>query len=211
MATTTPSPAGQFDLDRGAGRPWWKSLPCVQQHSAAALVHEVTLKGSVRSQLETEHKVQQNGGETATFQILVKLLNGRHLVIPVVGDMSIVELSELVHKRSLVLLDAFYLVKEERRLDDGMSLLDEGVASNDTVHMCGWLRVGTPSSSPVHVDWFCVACNRGGCRASRPRCYLCGLLRSESAKVMGGAAPGRRSRKRCGCVSNASEGDAVPG
>ena len=56
-----------------------------------------------------------------------------------------------------------------------------------TLYTCGRLRAGTQATFPSHMDWFCVACNRGGCWASRPRCFRCGLSRAESEQAMHGS------------------------
>ena len=62
--------------------------------------------------------------------------------------------------------------------------------ASDTVHMCGRLKGGS-SNFASHADWYCVACGRGGCWASRLQCYRCGLPRIESEKALSGMPPGR--------------------
>ena len=61
----------------------------------------------------------------------------RHCVLPVVDGVVTMDITELVHERTSVPVDAFFLVKEVRQVETGKSLLDEGVKRNDTVHMCG--------------------------------------------------------------------------
>ena len=77
--------------------------------------------------------------------------------------------------------------------------------AGDTVQMCGRLKGGS-SNFASHADWFCVACGRGGCRASRLQCYRCGLPRSESEKAMSGMPPGRGN----GGYKAAGRGVVVP-
>ena len=73
--------------------------------------------------------------------------------------MMVLEFAALVHRRSLVPVDASYLVKEGKRMDEFNTLGKEGVVRGDTIHMCGRLRAGTRATFPSHMDCFCVACS----------------------------------------------------
>ena len=165
----------------------------LQQHAAAALNSKVSFE-SVPGMPETEHRGSLSDGEKREFQILVKGLDGRHIALPVFASMTVLELAALVHCRSLVPVEAFYLVKEGKRMGDHNILVQEGVLPGDTVHMCGRLRAGAQTTFPSHMDWFCVACNRGGCWASRPRCFRCGLSRAEGEQAMHNIGNGRAMR-----------------
>ena len=160
-------------------------MPGVAAAASAAAI-QVSFE-SVPGMPETEHMGSLSGGEKFEFQILIKGLNGRHIALPVFASMTVLELAALVHCRSLVPVEAFYLVKEGKRMGDHNTLVKEGVLPGDFVHMCGRLRAGAQATFPSHMDWFCVACNRGGCWASRPRCFRCGLSRAESEQAMRGS------------------------
>ena len=173
-------------------RKFVKAHDGLQQHAAAALT-KVSFE-SVPGIPETEHRGSLSDGEKKEFQILVKGLNGRHIALPVFASMTVLELAALVHCRSLVPVEAFYLVKEGKRMGDHNMLVQEGVSPGDTVHMCGRLRAGAQTNFPSHMDWFCVACNKGGCWASRPRCFRCGLSRAEGERAMHNIGNGRTTR-----------------
>ena len=48
---------------------------------------------------------------------------------------------------------------------------------------------GTGTASGGAGQWFCVACQLGGCYATRTRCFRCGPSRQESVQAMSGSAP----------------------
>ena len=136
----------------------------LQLSSAASQVF-----GKVPGHSETEHEVHQiNCGivENATFQVLVKQFSGKHLAVSVHGDWLVADLVHCLQLRSLVPADAFYLVKAGRRLDSCKSLREEKLLAGDTVTMCGRLKGGS-SNFASHADWYCAACSKGGCWASR--------------------------------------------
>ena len=163
--------------------------------------------GKVPGQFETEHEVHQTNceiGENATFQVLVKQFSDQHLAVSVTGW-------GCLQLRSLVPAEAFQLVKAGRHLDSCRTLREEKLLAGDTVHMCGRLKSGS-SNFASHADWYCVACGRGGCWASRLQCYRCGFPRIESEKLLAGMPPGRGQRRRQSCRSRccyASQGNAV--
>ena len=184
LGITTLSQPGHDALRVGCA-PTRKAMPGVAAAASAAAI-QVPFE-SVPGMPETEHMGSLSGGKKSEFLILVKGLDGRHIALPVFASMTVLELAALVHCRSLVPVDAFHLVKEGRRMGDYNTLVKEGVLRGDTVHMCGRLRAGAQATFPSHMDWFCVACNRGGCWASRPRCFRCGLSRAESEQAMRGS------------------------
>ena len=188
--TTLSQP--RHDALRVECSPTRKAMPGVAAAASAAAI-QVSFE-SVPGMPETEHRGSLSDGEKMEFQILVKGLNGRHIALPVVASMTVLELAALVHCRSLVPVEAFYLVKEGKRMGDHNMLVQEGVLPGDTVHMCGRLRAGAQPTFPSHMDWFCVACNKGGCWASRPRCFRCGLSRAEGEQVMHNIGNGRGMR-----------------
>ena len=160
----------------------------LQLSSAASQVF-----GKVPGHSETEHEVHQikcGIGENATFQVLVKQLSGQHLAVSVHGDWLVADFVHCLQLRSLVPADAFYLVKAGRRLDSCKSLREEKLLAGDTVTMCGRLKGGS-SNFASHADWYCAACSRGGCWASRLQCYRCGFPRIESEKILAGMPLGR--------------------
>ena len=160
----------------------------LQLSSAASQVF-----GKVPGHSETEHEVHQINcgiGENATFQVLVKQFSGKHLAVSVHGDWLVADLVHCLQLRSLVPADAFYLVKAGRRLDSCKSLREEKLLAGDTVTMCGRFKGGS-SNFASHADWYCAACSKGGCWASRLQCYRCGFPRIESEKILAGMSLGR--------------------
>ena len=108
--------------------------------------------------------------------------SGQHLAVSVRGDWLVADF--------LVPADAFYLVKAGRHLDSSKTLREEKLLAGDTVIMCGRLKDGS-SNLASHADWYCAACSRGGCWASRLQCYRCGFPRIESEEILAGMPLGR--------------------
>ena len=115
LGITTLSKTGH-DALRVECSPTRKAMPGVAAAASAAAI-QVSFE-SVPGMPETEHMGSLSGGEKFEFQILVKGLNGRHIALPVFASMTVLELAALVHCRSLVLVEAFYLVKEGKRMGD---------------------------------------------------------------------------------------------
>ena len=79
----------------------------------------------------------------------------------------------------------FYLTLDGRRPSHDSGTL-VNIVSGQTVRMHGRLRGGaTPAGGLVETEWFCVACNRGGCWPTKQRCFRCNLPRVESDRMRG--------------------------
>ena len=78
---------------------------------------------------------------------------------------------------------------------DELTVSECGVSKDMTLCMMARLRRGAnPPSQRVTAlggagQWFCVACQFGGCYAIRTWCYRYGLSRQESEQAMSGSSP----------------------
>ena len=83
---------------------------------------------------------------------------------------------------------SFHLTLDGRKVmeDDPEVRLIPG----QVIRMHGRLRGGSTQNprflnGALETEWFCAACNRGGCWPTKQRCFRCNLPRIESEKMLG--------------------------
>ena len=128
------------------------------------------------------------------FPVFVRCLLGPHLVFHVSGCTTVSSLVSEVTARTGVPGHLFSFVVEGKVAGE-LTMNDCGVSKDMTLCMMARLRGGAnpPSqrgtASGGAGQWFCVACQLGGCYAIRTRCFRCGLSRQESEQAMSGSSP----------------------
>ena len=85
----------------------------------------------------------------------------------------------------------FCLTLNGRRVSESDSDTEIELLSGQVIHMSGRLHGGAsqaPHRLPngaLQTEWFCAACNHGGCWPTKPRCFRCKLSRVESEGMLG--------------------------
>ena len=115
--------------------------------------------------------------------ILVQGLDGRHLNMKVERSTRVSALCEVLSKMTGIPMDAFYLTRQTKVLQDDEELWPE---QDERVCMRGRLRGG------MDGDWTCQHCGRQGCWVTKVRCYRCGKSKYDppNQQPMDGNTPG---------------------
>ena len=173
LVSTTPSPQGLAALQGGTRHSPWKAQPL-----------ETEVLSVERNWTEPVHSevVQQPVHE---IQVFAQCLTGRLLVFRVPEQVTYSTLVSTLSNLTDVPAQLFYVTLDGRRLShDSVTVVN--LFSGQTVRTHGRLRCGaTPVGGLVETEWFCVACNRGGCWPTKQRCFRCNLPRVESDRMRG--------------------------
>ena len=134
---------------------------------------------------------------TDSFQLMVVTLTGRTLMISVLDDWTVHDLSLRLEKDTGIPRDAFFLTHGPRVLVPGL-LREMALSSSSVLRMRGRVRGGGPHGGPHGVpsipgEWTCGNCGATKCWPVRTRCYRCGMARNgaPSHPIPGYPDPGR--------------------
>ena len=147
------------------------------------------------TEYEHEGKSVKEPSVPEVFPVFVRSLLGPHLVFLVSDCTPVSSLVLDIVARTGVPEHLFGLVVEGKVVAEELTLSECGVRKDMTLCMTARLRGGSNSTQQrgaLHGgagQWFCVACQLGGCYAVRTRCFRCGLSRQESERAMGSSAP----------------------
>ena len=121
-------------------------------------------------------------------QVFARSLTGRLLVFRAPEKVMYCELvSTLVHMTETP-AQLFYLTVDGRYLS-GDTHTPVCLLPGQTVWMHGRVKGGASPMGPNFVtEWYCAACQHGGCWPTKPRCFRCNLPRTESDKMRGAPA-----------------------
>ena len=134
-------------------------------------------------------------GRLHDVQVFAQSLTGRHLVFRVPEKVMYCELVSILVRTTGTPAQLFYLTVDGRYLSGTTHTL-VWLSPGQTVRMHGRLRGGTTAIGPTfETEWFCAACQRGGCWPTKPRCFRCNLPRTESDKMRGTGAPPSKGKK----------------
>ena len=147
------------------------------------------------TEFEHEGKSVKEPSVPEVFPVFVRSLLGPHLVFLVSDCTPVSSLVLDVVARTGVPEHLVGLVVEGKVVAEELTLSGCGVRKDMTLCMTARLRGGSNPTQQRGAplggagQWFCVACQLGGCYAIRTRCFRCGLSRQESERAMGSSAP----------------------
>ena len=147
------------------------------------------------TEYEHEGKSVKEPSVPEVFPVFVRSLLGPHLVFLVSDCTPVSSLVLDVLARTGVPEHLFGLVVEGKVVAEELILSECGVRNDMTLCMTARLRGGSNPTQQRGAplggagQWFCVACQLGGCYAIRTRCFWCGLSRQESERATGSSAP----------------------
>ena len=156
------------------------------------------LPGPGEKFLMVEEEGKHGGGnweKLDSFFVFVVSLGGSSVQVRVEGSDSYESLAAKVAAKVNIPERHWYLTflgKDLRHVLRPTSVLHR----DSTIRMCSRLLGGAPLQ-PTPGEWFCPACNRGGCWASRRTCFRC-----LAPRPAGGSTPlqpqsrGRNQRER---------------
>ena len=116
-----------------------------------------------------ERKFREDGGDTV---LLVRGLQGNTMVAQCGSGWTARDLSASLRCRTSVPVHLFYLVLEERMIDDDE--LVRSLGRDRVVSMRGRVLGGSRNFSPIPGEWTCPGCMRSGCWPTRTRAFVVG-------------------------------------
>ena len=119
-----------------------------------------------------ERKVREDGGDTV---LLVRGLQGNTMVVQCGSGWTARDLAASLWCRTSVPVRLFYLVVEERVIDDDG--LVRSLGRDCVVSMRGRVLGGSRNVSPNLGEWTCPGCICSGCWPTKNTCFRCGTVR----------------------------------
>ena len=121
------------------------------------------------------------------FPVIVRTFSGTRTFYAS-SSMLISDFTLLVSQSTAVPETSFYLTFQGTLLHGGHMIGEVGIGRDASLTMRGRLLGGANkgASFPQYHEWYCVRCQRGGCRATKFSCFRCGLSCLESEAAMGG-------------------------
>ena len=117
----------------------------------------------------------EDGGDTV---LLVRGLQGNTMVVRCGSGWTARDVADSLRCRTSVPVNLFYLVVEERVVDDDE--LVRNLGRDRAVSMRGRVLGGSRNVSPIPGEWTCPGCLRSGWWPTKNTCFRCGTARPNS-------------------------------